>query len=321
MQQRPSDKGWAREAKGVRRQAPAYRPDPAQLNGLPPQAEVKNWKWPGYVPSNLEGCTASAIAAAVELLQDAPPEKRFRPSTGFIYFVARYLRMDEMHDTGASIHDGLRGAQIFGFCSESDWPIDKIDATTRPPGPVQQQAERYGIEEFRHLQRRPDQPDEIVQLCKSAINSGHAVLFGAVVDDAFLDGFQDSMDIPLPPPDAQLHHHHCLLAVKYDDADGGYFWVRDSLGPHRGDEGYLRMPYRYLTAQTKEHGFLTSDFWIVNRASTSGAPSAALVNERNRYWERAKSLSNDLHEAYLKFRQVPASSVAAPRSQFPPNLS
>jgi C1A family cysteine protease len=319
MQTSRFDEGWVRESAGLHRPRYAYQLKQEQV---PSKAEVPNWKFRGYEPSDLQACTASAIAAAVELLQDAPAPARFRPSTAFIYFVARYLRMDEMHDRGASIYDGLRGAVYFGFCSEADWPIGDVRANSRPSRAVQERARHYGIEEFFHISRASDQPDDVVNRCRAAINSKHAVLFGALVDDAFLnDDFRDHMDVRVPSADAPLHHHHCLLAVKYDDHEGGHFWVRDSLGPHRGDSGYLRMPYQYLREKTGTGEFLTDDFWAVTRASTSGALSESLEDKRNRHWDSARALAHPLANTYRSYRGLTSLPATQNLPEFPPDLS
>jgi hypothetical protein len=328
-----SDRGWVQEAAGLQRPQYLFAPTHDPHTDPPPAAaEVPYWKWDAYQPSDLQACTASAIAAAVELVQNRPPPGRFQPSIGFIYYVARYLRLNETRDSGASIYDGLRGSFYFGFCAESDWPIQKVRATTRPPAAIQTAAEAYGIAEFRHLDRSVyGRPAEFLLYCKEAIREGHAIIFGALVDDAFLDGRFANHGLDIRLPAGLPTHKHCLLAVRYEDSassgDGGFFWVRDSLGPQRGAGGYLRLPYAYVTRGSLSRGdFLSNDFWIVTRASTSGALDAQLAANRTAHWQKAAALAGRMASAYdQQVAALRGEAAVEPRGRrpdrFPPPLS
>jgi C1A family cysteine protease len=323
-----TDKGWLQDLGGVQRPPYVFTPviDPGK-DPPPGSAEVPFWKWEVYEPSELEACTASGVAAAVELVQRTPAQPdRFRPSRAFIYYVARYLLMDEKNNTGSSIYYALRGAFYFGFCREQDWDIlkDEVKSDTPPPAGIQDRATRYGIREFRHIDRSVyTPPHEFLLVCKEAIREGHAIIFGALVDEDFLHGeFDNGLDIRLPRPDVMPEQRHCLVAVKYENVgDSGFFWVRDSLGRHRGDEGYLRMPYEYFTrGSLEQRGFLANDFWIVTSASTSGELHVDFQRERERHWRQAADLSGQLVNTYWRVKKQQSPRYAQARG-FPPRLN
>jgi hypothetical protein len=326
MPQRNTDRGWLADLAGVQRPPYAFIPvlDPG-TDPPPGQAEVPFWKWTTYEPAPLEACTASAVAGAIELAQRRPSNLRFKPSRAFIYYVARYLLMDEKRDAGASIYQALRGGFAFGFCNEEDWDIlNNVQADTPPPGGAQRTAEHNAIIEFRHIDRN-DYPraEHFLLVCKEAIREGHAILFGALVDEDFLRGeFDQGLDIRAPTGERLPEHRHCLLAVKYENVgDNGYFWVRDSLGKDRGDEGYLRMPYEYVTRGSVLQGnLLTDDFWIVTNVSTSGRLDPDFERKRERYWADAEALSNKLLGAYERIRHPDEVRRREQTRRFPPTL-
>lgn len=290
-----SDQGFVRGAAGLLRDKYKYIPSA----GSPPDyAEVPFWKWPVPEPSDLQACTASAIAAAIELYQKTQAVNRIRPSVPFIYYIARYLQLQESDDLGASIYNGLKACFYFGFCQDSDWQLTpNLSATDKPPADAERNAKNYGVITFKHI-TRADPTEDFVTTCRKAISDGYPLIFGVRVDDRFLAGlFAPNFVIQTPltaATDDPTLHNHCLLAVAYETtADGIFFWVRDSLGAARGDDGYLRIRADYLAT--------TRECWLIDGAATLTVPDATIVQyfyERIQHWTLASNFSKQMSDAY-----------------------
>jgi hypothetical protein len=317
----PRDVGWIPDATGVKK--PRHRYDaPGADRAAPAHAHVPAWRWTVYDPADLQACAASAIGAAIQLSQhDRPAAERVRPSIPFIYFAARYLQLQETTDSGTSIYHALRACFSFGFCSDAEWPLDSIrDASERPSPEAEVSARDNGLVEFRHI--APDLRS--LQAC--IYSDQRPFIFGAFVDDDFLDGrFDNEADVRIPRGTALDNpHRHCLLAVGYEDvkdhaSGGGYFWVRDSLGPGRGSGGYLRLPYRYLVPPPGQPR-LANDFWVITGASVGAdAQRDALRQKRAAYWSEAPAFAGLVDDTYQRVTNRKPEGGAP--LQFPPLLS
>jgi hypothetical protein len=257
---------------------------------------------PVYLPRAMNGCVASEVAGA---LQIALKRDRQQPvSVPFIFYNARRLQFQESLDAGVSIYSALKACFYYGFCDQSVWPNSQVvEATDEPSQAAFAAALQTGVLNFYFLDKAR-WGTEFLRLCKLAISLNLPIVFGARVDDTFLDPDEylgtANATVPTPEHPRELPHRHCLLAVGYDD-NIGEFTVRDSVSPSRGIEnsGYLRIKYDYVVDRE-----LTSDFWVVPDVLTDAVDRwEELLKRRAEHVARAEQSQDLTFELYTKVKQ------------------
>jgi C1A family cysteine protease len=287
-------------------------------------------EWQVYEPDkNFHACAASAVASAIWACADRNGVGQFQPSVRFIYYIGRYLQNRETINEGVSIYSCLRACHAMGFCDEDAWKTLGKDVNEQPTLEAYNAAKQNGITTFEYCYREPDvdfaaapetAPDAPAQrnldVLKAELIGGSPVIFGMLVDQAYLNG-TTTRGVVQPPQRDRVVDRHCTLLVGYeDDASGngdGYFIVRDSLGRARGENGYVKLAYAYL-ADTS----LTNDFWVVRslgRDAGEGSPATvaddSLSGKRLQYINDAGKFRVAVMNAYRGYKAAQAKQSQA----------
>lgn len=225
------------------------------LATLPAAVDLRPAHWPVYDQLQLGSCTANAIAAAIEFDRIKQGLTDIIPSRLFIYYNERVLIHTVNSDSGAQIRDGIKTVAAQGVCPEVEWPyvISKFRVKPLP------QCYADALHDRAVSYARVPQVLSQIQGC---LAGGTPVVFGFSVYSSFESATVAKTGVvPMPRRGEQMLGGHAVLAVGYDDAKQ-VFIVRNSWGSSWGVEGYMAMPYAYLTSP------LASDFWAINTVST-----------------------------------------------------
>lgn len=224
----------------------------AVLDNLPRKVDLRADMPPVYDQGQLGSCTANAIGAAFQYMQQKQKQPDFMPSRLFVYYNERVMEGTVDTDSGAMIRDGIKSVAKAGVCPEDLWPYDITKFRTKPPAACYEEAEKNQAIVYRRIIA-----SSLHQL-QGALASGTPVVFGFSVYESFESReVAKTGVVPLPPRGEQLLGGHAVLAVGYND-DDQRFIVRNSWGPKWGKAGYCTMPYGYLT-----DGQLAQDFWAI----------------------------------------------------------
>lgn len=232
---------------------------------LAPSADLRPLLPPVYDQGQIGSCTANAVAAAMQFtrkLEGHAPD--FAPSRLFIYWNERNLEHTVPIDNGAQLRDGIKVANKFGVCPETDWPYDATPADQPsnlwPAGakaaqkpPAQCYATALGYQSTAYLRLAQTLPQ-----MKGCLASGYPFVFGFTAYQSFLSGaVAASGEVPMPAANEPMAGGHAVLAVGYNE-QYKIFIARNSWGPGWGKQGYFTIPYAYLLDPT-----LSSDCWTI----------------------------------------------------------
>lgn len=221
-----------------------------------------------YDQGSLGSCTANAIGFAYQFRSMVQNNRlQFAPSRLFIYYNERASEGTIAEDSGAQIRTGIKSVNREGVCSELTWPYRINAFKTRPPP-------RCYSEAVSRKSRTYKRVDGTIAGIKSAIASGHPVVFGFYVYSSFTTIDADGV-MPMPKPDEEFLGGHAVVAVGYTRT---HLIVRNSWGSKWGADGYFVMPFEFITPDR------TADFWIItqitNPLSWSFTPQPPLKRRR-----------------------------------------
>jgi C1A family cysteine protease len=223
---------------------------------LPEQVDLRPKMPPVYDQGQLGSCTANAIGAALEYLDEfgSHPDP-LPPSRLFIYFNERDLEGTTDSDAGAAIRDGIKAVVHLGFCPEQLWPYDERRFTERPPQAAYDAARKDLVTSYRRIV-------PTARHLTSCLAAGFPFVFGFTAYESLESAATaQSGLITMPGRSERVIGGHAVLAVGYDTTRR-LFTIRNSWGSEWGDHGYGYMPFSYLL------GKLSTDFWTI-RASES----------------------------------------------------
>jgi C1A family cysteine protease len=226
------------------------------LAALPTKIDLRRKCPPVYDQGQLGGCTANAIAAAIQfgrMRQKLKPN--FVPSRLFIYYNERVMEGTVAIDSGAQIRDGIKSVATLGVPPEGDWPY-KIEKVAEKPSPIAyKDALRDKVSSYSRLVSTTNQ-------LKGCLASGYPFVFGFTVYQSFeSESVARTGVVPMPRSKEKLLGGHAVMAVGYDD-EARRFMVRNSWGTAWGQAGYFTMPYAYVTDDN-----LADDFWTIRLVS------------------------------------------------------
>jgi C1A family cysteine protease len=214
--------------------------------------DLRNNCPPVYDQGLLGSCTANAIAGAFQfelMKQNAPA---FIPSRLFIYYNERVIENSVNNDSGASLRDGMNSVSQQGVCDEVIWPYVINEFTQKPFQACYTAALNNVINSYYSL-------DYDLNQMKSCLTRGYPFIFGFTIYQSFdSDQVRETGVLNLPGGDESVLGGHAVVAVGYDDSQGGRFIVRNSMGPNWGMDGYFTIPYDYVLNDS-----LASDFWTI----------------------------------------------------------
>jgi len=199
-------------------------------------------KWPIYDQELTSSCVAQAMAAAMRTLSGVEPSRRW------LYYLAREYDRD-LADDGTRISSVCRAMRDVGWCAEPymRWDARKIN---EPPTLLARRNAADQTQAVRDYTVASDGGMKVEQT-RAAIASGYPVVFGAVVDDQY-------MNLTTWDPvafDGTPVGGHAQLAIGYDE-DGVV--VLNSWGPDWGVGGIARLSWRCWTDQCLDLRVITS---------------------------------------------------------------
>lgn len=222
------------------------------LSALPSSVDLRPNCSPVLDQSSLGSCTANAIAAAIEFDQKKQSLPESTPSRLFIYYNERAMEGTVSSDSGAMIRDGIKSVNKQGACPESMWPYDISRFTVKPSSACYKNALTHRALSYQSIAHT-----NLSQL-KGCLASGFPYVFGISVYESFeSDQVATTGVVPMPAHREQLLGGHALLCVGYSD-EHQWFIVQNSWGTSFGDQGFIYIPYLYLTSRS-----LASDFWTI----------------------------------------------------------
>jgi len=228
-----------------------YSAPEATLADLPRKVDLRAQCPPVYDQGQLGSCTANAIGAAYEFMQDKEQLPDFMPSRLFIYYNERKIEGTVGEDSGAMIRDGIKSVNKLGVCPETTWGYDIARFTDEPPQTAYTEALEHQAVAYRRVL-------PVLHQMQGCLASGVPIVFGFTVYESFESAeVARTGVVPLPPRSEHVLGGHAVLAVGYDD-DSQRFLVRNSWGTGWGMDGYCTMPYGYLTDPA-----LAQDFWAI----------------------------------------------------------
>ena len=202
----------------------------------------------------LHSCSAHALVSLLEFVANAEQRTIEPPSRLFLYYNERKLEGTLPADDGATLRSGLKTLASLGVCAEPLWPYDVTRVALEPTADCYSSAE--SMRAVRYFRIAQD-----IDRLRACLAEGYGFVFGI---EAYLEGFtaaSKSGVLPMPAPGGTLVGGHALLAVGYDDANKT-FEALNSLGSTFGDNGFLTLPYAYLTNPK-----LSYDFWTIRASS------------------------------------------------------
>ena len=199
---------------------------------------------------HIGSCSAHGTAAAyvTDLMRQGFPV--YMPARLFIYYNGRALFGDTAADLGCSIRDVIKGVATWGAPDENLWPYSS--AVTHRPSDAAYAAGKQ------HLALSYAPVVQSMDAIKTAIFQGYPVVFGIMCYAASFEhgavqrtGMMEMpglFDVPIAG--------HCICAIGWNSKN--YLEIRNSWGPHWGDNGYMWMPQAFV-----ENPRLASDFWVI----------------------------------------------------------
>ena len=208
---------------------------------------------PVYDQGELGSCTANALCAAMQF-----NNSNIQGSRLFLYFNERMIENTIDEDDGAYLSDGIQALIKYGVCQEEEWLYDITQFKVKPTDACYAHA----------LAHRAIKVENIAQdltRMKKALWSGYPIILAIEIYDSFRsEEVKKSGIVSMPNFDKeQKVGGHAILVVGYDDEFSidnikGCWICRNSHGTNWGDNGYFRIPYKYLLDKS-----LTTDLWII----------------------------------------------------------
>lgn len=235
-----------------------------ETNGV---LDLRQWCSPVENQAQAGSCVGNAVVGALEFLQIRNGLPYTDLSRLFVYYNSRLMHGDQDKDDGTYIRIAMGTLSSLGTCSEAKWPYDLNNLFIRPSWGAYREAYPHKITSYYRIQETHGQA--LVDAIKRALQAQHPVVFGVLVDDAYISVGSDGM-VAMPKKDRGNVGGHAQLIVGYDDNQRRWI-VRNSWGTWWGDKGYAYVPYDYLDASA------ASDFWVPYLANTSRSNTVVTV--------------------------------------------
>jgi serine/threonine protein kinase/WD40 repeat protein len=265
----PSPVQQSPEARAQKTGPHQERPLPSKINlapqfaslGIPPRAQ-----------GDRDTCSVFATTAIADFeYARANPSIRKRLSEEFLIWAA-----DEATGlTGyqAMFYKTVHGLNKLGICTAELMPYEKTSDSMRRPSKealadAKERSGRWRVEWIKRWDLSRGLSEKELTAIKSALANGHPVACGLRWPKA-LDG-ASLLDVPSP---GHVRDGHSIVFTGYEDYAGkrsnGVFYVRNSLGPQWGWNGYGVMSYGYARA------YANDALWL-----QFGAPGSEIPTQR-----------------------------------------
>lgn len=227
------------------------------IGAMPSQVDLRGLCSPVRDQGQQGSCTGFALTALREFM-----ENKTKNGNGFVELSPAFVYYEERQkegtltncDAGARIRDGLKTLNHMGVCPEVDDPY--VDTACAAPGNMTQaihDANEYTISGYQRV--------TTLAGLKQALAAQQGCVLGIAVYSNF-ENLDANYVVPMPTPQDTLEGGHAIFCCGYqDDATvpgGGFLWLKNSWGPGYGDQGYIKLPYAYVTPK------LVSDMWAAD---------------------------------------------------------
>jgi hypothetical protein len=266
-------RGRARPPSG---RAPRFPEWAAPTGATPPAVDLRPLCPPVWDQGTLYACSAHAIAAAVSVARAVAGDPGFDPSRLFLYHYSLYVedRLDLIAPAldGIAVGDALVAAHRFGLPDEAAWPYEPARTRITPPRPVRAAALQTRVGSYSVVAAND------LDAIRASLAADVPVACSLLLSESFERIGQGDDSIITAPGDAEdPTEPHSVLIVGYDDAASA-FWIRDSVGPGYGVDGYLRVAYEYLTGEAAAEW--SYDFWRIDGVDVQDAGAPGPVGRR-----------------------------------------
>jgi len=215
---------------------------PIGFGTLPEEFTLKDkFTQPIQTQSHIPSCVAHAISSLIYYRMTRESSRLFT------YYNARLIEGSIGKFVGTTIESGIQTLSKWGWCDEANWEYNTNKCNIAPSSSLYVEAEQNKIANAKRLPRDLD-------VLKTALCSGDPFCLGFLVFEEF-EGAEENGVVKLPKDTTSPMGGHAVLAVGYSDSRQCIL-ARNSFGPTWGDEGYLWIPYDYLTTEE-----LSDDFW------------------------------------------------------------
>lgn len=271
-------------------------------SSLPSRVDLRPFCSPIEDQEQTNSCTANAVVGALEYHQRRSGLPLTDLSRLFTYYNARQLANTEEVDCGSQIHHAMASVLAHGVCDERIWPFMPHLCTVRPSAQAYADATRHQAIQYG---RAP-----LGDATMSAVAAGIPVVFGTRIPSAFYQIAQQTGAMPMPGPIRQASAGgHAMLIVGYDRNE--QIWiVRNSYGVSFGERGYMRIPFKTLSAYS-----MPVDFWTIGAIETNGI-SLKQNAIPNADFDAPSHLDIDIKKIRAEIRQTLESGIAKASSTF-----
>ena len=222
------------------------------ISRLPPatRIDLRNQLPPVYDQGSLGSCTANAVGAMFQYMQDS--DKRFMPSRLFLYYNTRALDNTTGIDAGATLRDTMKSLANQGVCPEPLWPYVISRFAIKPSDASYVAAAPYSASVYVSVPQNQASIEEL-------LSKNFVIAFGFLVYRSFYSISSNGGLMRMPGRGERVLGGHAVVLVGYDRSKR-LFIVRNSWGRRWGDAGYFYMPYDYVLNPR-----LAFDFWVITR--------------------------------------------------------
>jgi C1A family cysteine protease len=203
----------------------------------------------------LGSCVANGTCDGCELIMPAV----IQLSRLFVYYNARNYDGTTKEDRGTYVRNAFASIADIGVCpelGENSWPYDTSRVFFQPPDYCYVAADSNKINGYYRIKAKGD--DRIAEI-KSAIDSGHPVVFGTLVGSNWMNNSgAETVQIPTKQ-ELMTGGGHCMVITGYSLDDNGEIealLIRNSWGTGWGMKGYGWMSRAYIAWSS------TEDLWV-----------------------------------------------------------
>ena len=123
---------------------------------LPQKINLRKQCSPIENQGKLGSCTANALVAALEFLEEKDGVFFVDLSRLFVYYNERVIEGTVDQDSGAFIRDGIKSLAKQGACSEQSWPYAVSDFKKKPSASCYATARKHRIKSYHRINLRSD---------------------------------------------------------------------------------------------------------------------------------------------------------------------
>jgi hypothetical protein len=213
----------------------------------------------------LSACAGNATGDSIEVLNDIAekdtaaaegraPNPAVQVSRLFIYSMARSLMDDDGDgqgdidkDEGTYIRLCFEILSRFGVCEETVWPYDEAKVYVAPSIKALRRATGRKIHSYYRIK---SVGDDRLDAMVSALRAKHPIVFGTLIDQAFMQTNGPSI---ISAPTGTTVGGHAMLVVGFVN---GHFLVKNSWGKGWRDNGFCLFTPEYMKWAS------TWDLWV-----------------------------------------------------------